>query len=442
MAASFDSDAVTSLAQRAGDPDWLIEGRLDALERFGSLPWPEMSLEQWKHTDIRSLDLESFDAAPPAHEPVAGLDDVPADIRALAIGQKGDRLGLAIQIDADVVHTRLAAPLAQQGVIFAPLGEGVSALGERARELLGRAGVSDHEAKLAALNHAFASGGALLYVPRGVVVEKPIQSVRWLSGAGIASFPRVVVIVEDGASVTYIDHYASAELAGDALNMAAVEIYAGQAAHVDYLMVQDLGQQVWHFSQVRALIERDATVRCFDAALGGRLARSVVESVLDGQGARAEMLGLYFGDHAQHMDVRTLQLHRGPHTSSEVYYKGALKGTSHAVYSGLVDIEKDAKQADAQQLDRNLLLSDGAGADPSPFLEIKTSEVTRATHGVSVGRPDAEVLFYLRSRGLSDADAERLYVTGFFQEIIDRVHVPEVRETLTAAVEDELALED
>jgi Fe-S cluster assembly protein SufD len=153
-------------------------------------------------------------------------------------------------------------------------------------------------------------------------------------------------------------------------------------------------------------------------------------------------LGVYFGDHEQHIDNRTLQLHRAPYTSSELYYKGALKGSSQAIYSGLVDIEKDAKQSDAQQTNRNLLLSRGASALPDPFLEIKTSEVVRATHAVSVGRPDENVLFYLQSRGLDDEAAQNVFVKGFFQEIIDRVHVPEVRASLENAVEDELALEE
>jgi Fe-S cluster assembly protein SufD len=152
------------------------------------------------------------------------------------------------------------------------------------------------------------------------------------------------------------------------------------------------------------------------------------------------MLGLYFGDGSQHIDNRSLQDHRAPSTTSDLFNKGALQGTSRAVYSGLVRIQKGAQKSDAQQANRNLLLSPGAGADPKPFLEIEANDV-RCTHGVSVGRPDKEVLFYLQSRGLSGAEAERVFVTGFFQEVIDRVRVPAVMAALERAVEEELQLD-
>ncbi|HEV2686840.1 MAG TPA: Fe-S cluster assembly protein SufD, partial [Actinomycetota bacterium] len=307
---------------------------------------------------------------------------------------------------------------------------------------LGTAGVSDFEAKLEALNAAFTGGRSFIYVPRGVTLTHPIRMVRRISRPGVAIFPRTIIVADEGAAVTYVDEFGATEIDGESLCVAAVEIYAEQGATVNYHQFQDWPQSVWHFNVQRAIAQRDSTVRSLAATLGGKFSRSVAQTVLDGQGAHGELLGVYFGDHDQHIDNRTLQLHRAPYTSSELYYKGALKGRSRAIYSGLVDIEKDAKQADAQQANRNLLLSQGASALPDPFLEIKTSEVVRASHGVSVGRPDEDVLFYLNSRGLDAQTAQNVFVKGFFQEIIDRVRVPEIRESLEVAVEDELALED
>jgi Fe-S cluster assembly protein SufD len=291
------------------------------------------------------------------------------------------------------------------------------------------------------MNAALGEEGLLVYVPHDASIDRPI-TVSSGAAAGTSVFPRVVIVADEGASVTVVERFGSAELGAEALCVSVVEIYAEQGAHVNYLAVQDWPQTVWHFHIQRAIVGRDATVRSLTAALGARLSRSVVQSVLDGQGAHAEMLGVYFGDHDQHIDNRTLQLHRAPHTTSELYYKGALKGHARAIYSGLVDIEKEGTMADARQANRNLLLSEHASADPSPFLEIKTCEVVRATHGVSVGRPDEQVLFYLRSRGLGPAEAERVFVKGFFQEIIDRVRAEPVRSELEAAVEAELELED
>ncbi len=437
----YTGDTLARLAERAGDPDWLRARREEAFARFEALEWPSGTEEEWRNTDIRPLDIEAFDPVPPAHDPVGSLDAVPAAIRDAAMGGTGDRDGLAFQLDADVVHTGVSAASAERGVIFAPFARVAAEHPEVVREALGRAGVPESDEKFHALASAFSTGGTVLYVPRGVKVDKPIQSVRWLTRSGIAVFPRVLVIAEDGAEVTYIDHYGSGALDDGALCVASVEIYAHPGAHVSYLAVQDWAQSVWHFNVQRALLERDATVRSLAATLGGRLSRSRVDCLLDGQGSTSEMLGLYFGDHAQHIDNRSLQDHRAPNTSSDLYYKGALKGTSHAVYSGLVRIQKGAQKSDAQQANRNLLLSRGASADPKPFLEIEANDV-RCTHGVSVGRPDREVLFYLQSRGLDADEAERVFVTGFFQEVIDRVRVPEVQATLEREVERELALED
>lgn len=397
MAEPFEAQ----LKARPGEPEWLTQRRAEAFARYASLAWPDQSLEEWRHTDIRALDVARFDA-----DGASWKVSAPGDARVRPITE-------AARDDGDLV-----------------------------RQWLGSAGASEHEAKFHALNSALGTG-FFVHVPRGAEVGAPVTAQWELTRSGASVFPRTVIVAEEGSSITYIDRFGgTASDDGETLCVASVEIYARQGANVTYVAVQDWPQNVWHFAQQRAVIERDATVRSLAATLGATLSRSVVQSVLDGQGAHAEMLGVYFGDHAQHIDNRTLQLHLGPNTSSEVYYKGALKGSSRAIYSGLVDIEKDALQADAQQANRNLLLSREASADPSPFLEIKTSEVVRATHGVSVGRPDADVLFYLLSRGLPADEAEALYVKGFFQEVIDRVRVPEIRELLERAVEDELAAED
>lgn len=389
-----------SLAPRHGEPAWLTQRRNEAYARFESLSWPDQSYEEWRHTDVRDLDVD-------AYEPMTELGEISASSEAV------------ISTITDVARDEE----------------------ERLRAWIGSAGVSEHEAKFAALNAALGDG-FFVYVPRGVQIVEPITA-RWrLSGTGTAVFPRTIIVAEEGSQVTYIDRYEPGSIDGEALSVANVEIYAGAGSNVNYLSVQDWPQTVKHFSYQRAVVGRDATVRTLAASFGAKLSRTVVEAILDGKGSHAEMLGVYFGDSAQHIDNRTLQLHRGHNTSSDLYYKGALKGSSRAIYSGLVDIEKDALMADAQQANRNLLLSPHASADPNPFLEIKTSEVARATHGVSVGRPDDDVLFYLRSRGIPDAEAESLLVKGFFQEVIDRVRVPEIREALEAAVERELMLED
>ena len=440
MKAPFDADTVARLTERTNEPEGLAERRRAAFARFEALPWPDQSLEEWKHTDLRKLDLDRFDAMPPRNEQVGSIDELPSDVARIARAAKNSAMG--IRMDADLVYVEMAPDLAEAGMIVQSAEIVARERPDLIERWLGTMGVSDYEAKIEALNAAFTGGRSFIYIPRNVHVPFPIRMVRRIQRGGIAIFPRTIIIADEGASVTYVDLFSAADLNEESMCAVAVEIYAEQGATVNYHQLQDWPQNVWHFNVQRAMAQRDSTVRSLAATLGGKFSRSVAQTLLEGQGAHGELLGVYFGDQDQHIDNRTLQLHRAPYTSSELYYKGALKGRSRAIYSGLVDIEKDAKQADAQQSNRNLLLSQGASALPDPFLEIKTSEVVRASHGVSVGRPDEDVLFYLKSRGLDPETAQNVFVKGFFQEIIDRVRVPEIRESLEAAVEDELALED
>jgi Fe-S cluster assembly protein SufD len=381
-------------------PAWLTARQQEARDRFGALPWPDESIEEWKHTSLSAFDAERYTPAAPV-----------------------------ITVDADHGDGVRVFPLSQADEGFA-------------KDLLGRATVPDHEAKFATWNAGYADP-LVIHVPRGVASTTPVRIGPHISHNGDVIFPHLIILAEEGAQVTVVDGYADPPTTrGDAACVANVEIHAEQNATVNYISVQDHPQTVFHFALLQAFAGRDATVRTLVASIGARLSRTVNRAILDGQAAHAELLGVSFGDHEQHIDNRTLQLHRAPHTTSDLYYKGALKGRARSVYSGLVDLDKDGLQADAQQANRNLMLSDHAHADATPFLEIKTSEVARATHAVSVGRPDNEVLFYLLSRGLDPALAERLFVKGFFQEVIDRVRDETVRKTLEAAVELELDLED
>jgi Fe-S cluster assembly protein SufD len=439
-ATRFGPDAARALAERSGEPGWLVERRLAALERFDALAWPDPRSEEWRHTDLKGFALDEVTPLAEPHGAASSLDDVPAPALT-AMGEVGDRDGLAVQLDADVVQVNLRRELSAKGVIFSTLAKAATEHPELVKAQLGSAGVGGSEEKFAMLNAAFSGPGAFVYVPRGVDVGSPLQSFHWLSSGGIAVFPRTVIVVEEGASLTYIDEYRCRPLGRAALAAATVEIYARPASNVSYLALQDWPQDVWHFNIQRAIIDRDATTRSLAATLGGRLSRSVVECVMDGQGASSEMLGVYFADGDQHFDHRSLQDHRAPSTTSDLYYKGALKGRSRAVYAGLVHIRKGADRSDAQQANRNLLLSDHAKADPAPFLEIEANDV-RCSHGTSVGAPDPEAVFYLESRGVAPREAERLIVKAFFAEVLDRVRVPEVRATLEDAVERELQVED
>jgi len=237
--------------------------------------------------------------------------------------------------------------------------------------------------------------------------------------------------------VTFIDRYASPDLTR-ALSDAVVEIHAGPASRVRYVSIQEWGEGVTHLGIQRTRLSRDVDFRAVAVGFGASLARAEAETILAEPGGFSEMLGVFFADGSQHFDHRTEQDHEAANCTSDLLYKGALRDESRAVYSGWVHVRPGAQRTDAMQTSRNIVLSDRAKADAIPNLEIEANDV-RCGHAASVGPVEEETLFYLQSRGIPRKEAERLIVFGFFQEVLDRIPLPEVREGVAHAIEQELS---
>jgi Fe-S cluster assembly protein SufD len=219
-----------------------------------------------------------------------------------------------------------------------------------------------------------------------------------------------------------------------------VEIYLGSNSRLRYVSLQDWGAGVTHLQVQRAEIGRDAELRSLAVAFGATLSRMEAESLLTGDGGSSEMLGVYVGHGDQHFDFRSIQDHVGSKTRSDLLYKGALKGSSRAIYSGNVILRPGAHLVDAYQTNRNILLSDQAKADSIPNLEILSNDPVRCGHAASVGPVDEEALFYLESRGIPYEEAVKLVVFGFFQEVLDRVTIAEVKQSVEEAIAQEIAV--
>jgi len=414
-----------------GQPAFLAALRERGLEAFEALPVPSPETEEWRYTDLTSFDL---DFRPFAEG--GGPEAVNRHGLLAAAGVAGERAGLQIQRNSEVISTEVGTTATERGVILADLDRAAvqhSDLVERYLHSL----VPPDRTKFTALHAAFRTGGTFVYVPRGVALELPLQTLTYLDGDGAAVFPHTVLVAEEGAEVTFIDRLASPDLER-ALSDAVVEIHAGPNSRVRYVCLQEWGQGVTHLSVQRTEVHRDAEVRTLVVTLGASLSRSEAETVLQGDGGSSEMLGMYFGDGDQHFDHRSIQDHVGNATASDLLYKGALKDASKAVYTGTVIIEKDAHRCDAYQTNRNVLLSDRAKADSVPNLEILTNDPVRCGHAASVGPVDENAMFYLQSRGIPPEEAERLIVFGFFREVLDRIALAEVREGLERAIEAEL----
>jgi len=427
----FDEQALARLPQAPAP--FVDRLRAQALEEFLALPVPSPETEEWRYTDLSGFDFGFTPWAEGGH--AANLDGVPPEILEAA-GTVGDRAGLQIQRNSEVMVTHLDPELAAQGVLLMDLDEAARQHEDLVEPNL-HALVPTNRTRFTALHGAFRSGGTFLYVPRGVTARLPIQTLTYLDADGGAVFPHTLIVAEEDSEVTFIDRLVSPDLT-KALSDAVVEVHAGPASRVRYVCLQEWGSGVQHLSVQRTQLARDAEFRSLGVAFGGELARSEIESVLAEPGGFSEMLGLYFADGDQHFDHRALQDHVAPNCSSNLLYKGALKERSNAVYSGWVNVRPGAQKTDAFQTVRNIVLSEEAKAASIPNLEIQANDV-RCGHAASDGPVEEDTLFYLESRGIPRAEAERLIVFGFFQEVLDKVTLPEVRDGLAHAIEAELA---
>ena len=377
------------------------------LERYRELPMPSTSDEHWRFTDLKGFDPDAFAAD-----------------GAGAISRPDSMLEIDVAALAHVGESALEIERAPEGITFAPLPEDH----ERLHSLVG------WEEKFAAHNAAMWRNGLLVHVPKGVVVERPLYVRIANAVEGGSLFWRLLVIVEEGASLSLIEEYASASPELRGYTNAVSELVVGANAKLEYVSVQNLSRETWHFASHHARVERDARLDWVAGGFGSRKGKTWIQNDLAGQGAESRVTGAYFADGDQHIDYDTFQEHIAPSTTSDFAFKGALRDTATAVWRGMIRVENEAQQTNAYQENRSLMLSPDAHAVPIPGLEILANDV-RCTHGATVGRVDRDELFYAMARGLSRAEAERLIIRGFFQDILDRIELEPVREAVASALE-------
>ncbi|MGH3148680.1 MAG: Fe-S cluster assembly protein SufD [Rubrobacter sp.] len=438
MSKGMSEETAKALSSFKDEPGWLTEKRLEAWRSFEDLPMPTLRDEAWRYTDISDVRVEDFLPYSPSPD-VKSEGDLPEAVRRL-IREGEENSALLVQHNSETTYSRVDEDLASKGVIFTDLHTALAEHEELVKEKLFGLVPGDYD-KFAALSAAAFAGGSFLYVPRGVDVEVPIQSYRWLDVVG-SIMPRTLVIVEEGASVAYIDEYASAGEADDdlAFSNGAVELYVGEGSNLRYVSLQNWERNVLHFNTIRSQTGKDATINSLVVSFGSLLSRTNVEAGLTAAGSDSEMLGLYFADQDQVLDHHTLQDHIAPNAHSDLVYKGALRDESLAVFSGLIRVEPGAQKTDAYQTNRNLILgTDDAFAVSLPRLEILADDV-KCSHGSTTGQVDETDLFYLMSRGIPRREAEKLVVFGFFGEITSRIPLKGLKEKLDRAIEGKIGL--
>jgi Fe-S cluster assembly protein SufD len=374
-----------------------------AAKRYDELPLPTTADEHWRFTSLRGFD-------PNGHVSLPDEGTRPA----------GPMLDLDVAGRAIVTETGIEIVSAPEGVTFEPLPADYPA------------SIVPDDDKFALENLARWQHGLLVHVPKGVELEKPLYVQVTSSGGSL--YWRMVVRADEGARFTLIEDLSSAADDVVAYTNAVVELFVDPHAKIEYVSLQNLSKETWHFGRHKAQLERDSELDWVVGGFGSKKGKVWIENDLVGQGATSRVTGAYFADGDQHLDYDTFQEHAAPNTESDFAFKGALREQATAVWRGMIRVEEDAQRTNAYQENRNLLLSDQAHADSIPGLEIMANDV-RCTHGATLGKVDREELFYLMARGLSRAEAERLIVRGFFQDVLDRIELEPVREALGEALE-------
>jgi Fe-S cluster assembly protein SufD len=383
------------------EPQWLVERRQKGASLARELELPTQKVKGWEFTDLSQLDLDSYEAA------------------------EGSVQGVARGVDSD-----------DGPPVVMPLAEAAVQLSDIVRERFGS--IVSVDDPFVARNEANWQNGALVYVPRGTRLEKPLELSVVHEDDGSELDWRTLIVLEEGADAEVWERYLSSSDEAEGLFNGVVEIWVGPGANLRYVCEQELSERTWVFATQRAELERDASLEWVALGFGSARGKVRMETKLQGPGSSAKVTGAYAGGGRQHLDFDTTQEHAAAHTTSDLAFRGVLADRATAVWRGMIRVDPGAQQTDAFQESRNLLLSKRAHADAIPGLEIEANDV-RCTHAAAVAQVDPEQLYYLRSRGMQEPQAKRLIIDGFLQELAERTAEGPLREALSQALDRRLA---
>ena len=427
-------DAFPGFEANLSEPPGTRALRREALACFAELGLPHRKLEAWRSTSLAAVE-RAFPRAPSGE--TADAERIRATgAQALEDGGLAEAAGpRAVFVDGNFCPDLSTLSAQDSAVTFLPFGQaepGGSSLPEGFGQL-----ASAKEDAFTALNAAFFQGGGVLEIARGQSLAQPIHLLFVSSGGGGLVCPRLLVKARPGSQATVLLDFHSPGSGAGLVNEVS-ELFIEDNAHLDWVLVEREGSEAFHVGNLRARQGRDSRLAVHTFSLGGALIRNALGAQLADTGAEIDLRALYIGASDQHLDNRTLVDHAMPHTTSRQVYKGVLGDRSRGVFRGLVHVRPDAQEIDSSQSNMNLLLSEKARIDTQPQLEIHADDV-KCSHGSTVGKLDADALFYLRSRGLSETDARALLTRGFAAEILDALPEQVPGEFLRSLIMDALS---
>lgn len=413
----LDREVVEQISFMKGEPEWMLEFRLKALDHFNQRVMPTWG------GDLSKLNLdEIYFYAKPMDSEGKTWDDVPEDIK-----QTFDRLGIpeaeqkflsgvGAQYESEMVYHSIQEHLASQGVIFISIENGLKEYPDLFREYFGKV-IPIEDNKFAALNSAVWSGGSFVYVPPGIKVDLPMQAYFRINTAELGQFERTLIIIDEGAQAHYVEGCTAPIYSTDSFHSGVIEIVVKKGGRMRYTTIQNWSTNMYNLVTQRALVHEDATMEWVDANLGSKLTMKYPSCYLLGENAHGEILSMAFAGTGQHQDTGGKILHFAPNTSSKITSKSISKGKGRASYRGLLKVYAGAKNVKSNVVCDALLLDHDSRSDTYPYIEIDEDDVTIG-HEASVSKVGEEQLFYLMSRGLSEEQATSMVVSGFIEPLV------------------------
>ncbi|MCK4901048.1 MAG: Fe-S cluster assembly protein SufB [Anaerolineales bacterium] len=413
----IDREVVQQISAMKGEPEWMLEFRLKALEHFFERPMPNWG------GDLSKLNLDDiYYYVKPTDQESQSWEDVPETIKdtfdKLGIPEAEQKFlsGVGAQYESEMVYHKIQEHLEEQGVIFLSIEDGLREHPELFREYFSTI-IPIEDNKFAALNSAVWSGGSFIYIPKGIKVDLPLQAYFRLNVANIGQFERTLIIADEGAQVHYVEGCTAPTYTTDSLHSGVIEIVVKKDARVRYTTIQNWSTNVYNLVTQRAIVHEGATMEWVDANLGSKLTMKYPSCYLIGSGAHGEILSMAFAGRNQHQDAGGKIIHVAPHTSSKITSKSISKAGGRASYRGLLKVHKGADDVRSNVVCDALLLDEESRSDTYPYIEIDEEDVTIG-HEASVSKVGEEQLFYLMSRGLSEEEAISMVVSGFIEPLV------------------------
>ncbi|HWO94904.1 MAG TPA: Fe-S cluster assembly protein SufD [Bacillus sp. (in: firmicutes)] len=421
----FDQEYVSSYSKEAGEPSWLLDLRLHALAKAEELPLPKPD-----KTNISKWNFTAFESHTAKTAAVQSIEELPEKVKALI--DKEEVKNLYVQRDQTAAYVVLADDLKEQGVIFTDIQTAAKEHSDLLQKYFMKDGVKVDEHRLSALHAAYMNGGVFVYVPKNVEVKEPLQAIFTHESSNAALFNHVIVVADDNSSVTYVENYVSTTEQG-IVNI-VTEVFANTNAKVTFGAVDYLGKSTTTYVNRRGVAGRDARI---EWALGlMNEGNTVSENItyLMGDGSYGDTKTVTVGRGEQSQNFTTSVVHYGKHSEGYILKRGVMKESASAIFNGIGKIEHGASKSNAEQESRVLMLSEKARGDANPILLIDEDDVT-AGHAASVGRVDPTQLYYLMSRGIPKAEAERLVIHGFLAPVVNELPIETVKKQLVDVIE-------